>query len=167
MTLAIAAFTAATPFWFTTRVQASKHMAANVTTMQSVSVEHVRFPSTALCTEASACALAPPHDTVLFDSPHAWTHRASAGTAKTHLISIFYHLAALGDVVPRPAPRRPVDRASGLKGGSESSACSEAPAGRLVIRVPGQSVLPPRRRSLGDVFNGSIASLAPVAVAPA
>ena len=74
LTLAIAAFTASTPVWFTTRVQASKHKAANVTTVQSASVEHVRFPSTALCTEASACALAAPHETVLLDPPHAWTN---------------------------------------------------------------------------------------------
>lgn len=94
LTLAIAEFTAATPVRFTTRVQASKHEAANVTTMQSVSIEHVRFPSTALCTEASACALAAPHETWPLDSPHAWTNAARAGTAKTHLISIFYHFAA-------------------------------------------------------------------------
>jgi hypothetical protein len=89
LTLAIAAFTAATPAWFTTRVHASKHKAAKVTTVQSASVEHVRFPSTALCTEASACALAAPHETLLLDPPHAWTNRARAETAKTHLISTF------------------------------------------------------------------------------
>jgi hypothetical protein len=96
LTLAIAAFTAATPVWFTTRVQASKHRAANVTTVQSASVEHVMFPSTALCTEASACELAAPHETSPLDPPHAWTNRARAGITNAHLISISYHFAAWG-----------------------------------------------------------------------
>lgn len=42
--------------------------------VQSASVKHVRFPSATLCTEASACALAAPHETVLLDPPHAWTN---------------------------------------------------------------------------------------------